>query len=248
MPHYINGVAIRLPHPRSGETLKEGAEIRLRCNTLTLAALAAFFIFLAFTGGCSKSTGAPTAKRELPPLKKTDFVDLQQYIPSLVVDLVYFTDKNFTGQKLYDSPTAYLRKGTADKLQKVADEAALKGYRLKIWDAYRPPEVQHKMWKAFPNPNFVANPYTGSAHSRGCAVDLTLVDSNGMELEMPSPFDEFSPRADRDYRDISPDKRMNSIYLESIMTRYGFVTNRTEWWHFTDSEKNIYSQVEKPFS
>jgi len=212
--------------------------------TAKLAALATLLVFLVSTFSCALDTGVPITRKELPPMKKTDFVNLQQYIPSLVVELTYYTDQNFTGQKLYDCPTAYLRKGTADKLKKVTDEASIKGYRLKIWDAYRPPEVQHKMWKIFPNPNFVANPYTGSAHSRGCAVDLTLVDASGKELEMPSPFDEFSPRADRDYSDVSTEKKSNSIYLQSIMTRQGFVTNRTEWWHFTDSEKNDYDIVE----
>jgi poly-gamma-glutamate synthesis protein (capsule biosynthesis protein) len=209
------------------------------------AAMAALII-LTFTFGCARSPGAPIAKKDLPPLKKTVFVDLQQYIPSLVIDLVYYTEKNFTGQKLYDSPVAYLRKGTADKLKKASDEVALKGYRLKIWDAYRPPEVQFKMWKVYPDPNFVASPYRGSDHSRGCAVDLTLVDAGGRELEMPSPFDEFSPRADRDYSDVSPEKKYNSIYLESVMTKNGFITNRKEWWHFADSERKQYGIVEKP--
>lgn len=218
----------------------------MRRITGKLAALATLLVFLIFTGGCTTNTGVPMTKRELPPMKKTDFVNLQEYIPSLVVELAYYTDQNFTGQKLYQSPTAYLRKGTADKLIKVTNEAAKKRYRLKIWDAYRPPEVQHKMWEIFPNPNFVANPYTGSAHSRGCAVDLTLADASGKELDMPSPFDEFSPRADRDYRDVSPEKKSNSIYLQSLMTKHGFVTNRTEWWHFSDSEKNDYDIVEKP--
>lgn len=209
-----------------------------------LATLATLLVFLVFACGCALDTGVPITRKELPPLKKTDFVNLQEYIPALVVELAYYSDQNFTGQKLYQSSAAYLRKGTSDKLKKVTDEAAQKGYRLKIWDAYRPPEVQHKMWKIFPNPNFVANPYTGSAHSRGCAVDLTLTDASGKELEMPSPFDEFSPRADRDYSDVSTEKKSNSIFLQSIMTKHGFVTNRTEWWHFTDSEKNAYDIVE----
>jgi len=210
-----------------------------------MPAIFVFFVFFAFTGGCTGNIGVPQTKKELPPLKKTDFVNLQQYIPSLVVELPYYTDQNFTGQKLYDSPVAYLRRGTADKLKKAAEEAAEKGYRLKIWDAYRPPEVQCKMWEILPDPNFVANPYTGSAHSRGCAVDLTLADPGGKELDMPSPFDEFSPRADRDYRDVSPEKKNNSIFLEGIMTINGFVTNRKEWWHYTDSEKNEYDIAKK---
>jgi poly-gamma-glutamate synthesis protein (capsule biosynthesis protein) len=186
------------------------------------------------------------SKKDLPSIQKMDYVNLREYIPSLEIDLVYYTENNFTGQKLYDSPEAYLRKGTADKLKSVAEEVGQKGYRLKIWDAYRPPQVQLKMWDFYPNPRFIANPYHGSDHSRGCAVDLTLTDDNGNELEMPSAFDDFSARADRDYSDVSAAKKTNAVYLENVMVRHGFLSIRTEWWHFADTDRKSYSITEEP--
>lgn len=215
-------------------------------RVIAVLAVAAMLLGLPMvSGGCGKYMQMPASKKEILSLRKTDYVNLQEYIPTLVVDLVYFSEKNFTGQRLYESPVAYLRKGTADKLKMVAGEVGEKGYRLKIWDAYRPPGVQFIMWRACPRPGYVANPYSQhSDHSRGCAVDLTLVDSAGKELEMPSSFDEFSQRADRDYRDVSQARGANARYLEEVMVRHGFVPIRTEWWHFADSERKSYGVTE----
>ncbi|MCL6477422.1 MAG: M15 family metallopeptidase [Peptococcaceae bacterium] len=205
----------------------------MRCGSFVLAlVLAALAALAVFSGGV--------------PLTDTDFVNLKEYIPSLEIDLVYATENNFTGQRLYDNPTACLRKGTADKLKKAAEEVGSRGYRLKIWDAYRPPEAQVKMWNAFPNPNFVANPYRESSdHCRGCAVDLTLIDENGRELDMPSGFDHFGPKADRNYSDVSPVQEDNAKYLERVMLNHGFISIRTEWWHFADADRKKYDVAEK---
>jgi len=172
-----------------------------------------------------------------PTVQKTDFVNLVEYIPSLIIDLPYATTNNFTRTQLYPENVAYLRKGTADKLKKAVEELNQKGYRVKIWDAYRPPAVQFKMWNVFPNANFVANPWTGySDHARGSAVDLTIDN-----LPMPTAFDEFSPRA---YR-VNQNK--NAQLLEEVMVKHGFVPLASEWWHFTDSDnqEGIYKPVDK---
>lgn len=211
-----------------------------------LAALLGMTILFAIFPCCGRAE-TPIKKMPQPsPLRKTDYVNLQEYIPSLLVDLAYYTENNFTGQKLYDSPVACLRKGTADKLKAASEEAGLKGCRLKIWDAYRPPRVQFKMWSIYPNPRFLADPHKGfSDHSRGCAVDLTLVDTGGKELDMPSAFDEFTSRADRDYRDVTPAQKANALYLEKVMARHGLIPIRTEWWHFADSERKSYGVTDQ---
>lgn len=145
------------------------------------------------------------------------------------LDLKYATTNNFTHRKLYDNPKALLRRGSAEKLKKVADEVATKGYLLKIWDTYRSPETQHKMWKFVPDARYVANPYKGySNHSRGSAIDLTLVDFKGKEIIMPTGFDDFTPAAAR------VNENANAKYLEKIMVKYGFKPLATEWWHFDD--------------
>ncbi|TGE32171.1 CapA family protein [Desulfosporosinus sp. Sb-LF] len=165
------------------------------------------------------------------PTKKTDFVNIQQVVPSAKLDMKYATTDNFTRKKLYDSANALLRRGSADKLKKVADEAAKDGFLLKIWDAYRSPKAQFKMWNFVPNSNYVANPYKGySNHSRGSAIDLTLVDLNGNEITMPTGFDNFTVAAER------ANENANAKYLEKIMVKNGFKPLSTEWWHFDDTE------------
>ncbi|MFZ5634450.1 MAG: D-alanyl-D-alanine dipeptidase [Bacillota bacterium] len=218
----------------------------MRCGRHILAPVLAVLLGLTvFSGGCGQKSEAPTSKNDAVPLKNTDFVNLQEYIPALEIDLVYATENNFTGQKLYDSPAAYLRKGTADKLKRAAEEVNTRGYRLKIWDAYRPPQAQVKMWNTAPDPRYLADPRKGSDHSRGCAVDLTLIDPKGNELDMPSGFDDFSPRADRDYSDVSPEQRNNAMYLEKVMVKQGFFSIWREWWHFADSDRKAYDVAEK---
>lgn len=187
----------------------------------------------------------PADKKNIPIVQNNDFVRLDEYIPSLEIDLIYATENNFTGKRLYENDVAYLRRGTADKLKNVADEAAEKGYRLKVWDAYRPPSVQFILWQAYPDQRFVANPHKGfSVHSRGCAVDLTLIDFHGKELNMPTPFDQFTPKANRDYSDVSLIQAGNAKYLEELMTRHGFLSIFTEWWHFNDTDLEVYDVAE----
>lgn len=165
--------------------------------------------------------------------QKTDFVNLAEYIPSLIIDLPYASNDNFTHTKLYEQNIAYLRKGTADKLRAVVEEINQDGYNVKIWDAYRPPEVQFKMWSIVPDANYVANPWTGySSHSRGSAVDITI-DS----LPMPTGYDDFTDKASR------INQNDNARYLEAVMVKHGFVPLASEWWHYVDSE--IYEPAEE---
>lgn len=176
---------------------------------------------------------APVTEEASVPLVK-----LKEIIPTLEIDLRYASDRNFTGKKLYQDETAYLRRETAAKLKMAQEEALNRGYSLKIWDAYRHPEAQFTMWEAYPDPNFVANPHTGfSDHSRGIAVDVTLVDRQGNELVMPSAFDAFGAKADRDYRDVGSAEAANARILEEIMTKSGFWGLSSEWWHFADTQR-----------
>ena len=183
-------------------------------------------ITLTFVFGLTNQVRADTLTS-----KKTDFVDIQQIIPSVKLDMKYATSDNFTHTKLYDSSKALLRNGTADKLKKVSDEVEKKGFRLKIWDAYRVSKAQFKMWNLVPDSRYVANPYKGySNHSRGSAVDLSLVDLEGNEIVMPTGFDNFTAAAAR------ANENANAKYLEKIMVKYGFKPLATEWWHFDDSD------------
>lgn len=164
------------------------------------------------------------------------FVEVSQYIPSAVIYLKYATADNFTGEVIYGFDTCYLRYGTVKKLQNVQKELDQYGYRMKIWDGYRPREAQQKLWDVYPDSKFVANPAKGyTNHMLGHTVDMTLADEDGNELEMPTPFDEFSARADRDYSDVSKEAAKNAKLLEEIMTKNGFKGYQREWWHYTDT-------------
>ena len=160
---------------------------------------------------------------------------VQDYIPTLFVELRYATPKNFTGQVIYDFTQARLRYGTVKKLARVQDALLQDGYSLKIWDAFRPVSAQFRLWEVCPNSAYVANPNSGySSHSRGNTIDLTLVKSDGTEIPMPSDFDTFSALADRDYSDVSQTAREHVMRLESAMQAEGFVGYSAEWWHYSD--------------
>lgn len=181
-----------------------------------------------------------TAQPTEPPLPETqlrdsDFVKVTDYIPEIVVDLKYATEDNFTGQVIYDFHDAYLRYGTVKKLMEVSEVLEEHDIYLKIWDAFRPPAAQFKLWEVYPDPNFVSDPNVKySSHSRGNTIDITLIDVNGNELEMPTGFDDFSAMADRDYSDCSSEAAKNALLLQETMEEYGFSGYRKEWWHFSD--------------
>lgn len=165
-----------------------------------------------------------------------NFVKIIDYIPTAVVDLKYATEDNFTGQVIYSFNDAWLRYGTVKKLMLVADELDERGLYLKIWDGFRPISAQFTLWDVYPDATYVANPNTGfSSHSRGNTVDLTLVDSNGYELLMPTEFDDFSSKANRNYDDCDEDAASNALILENLMKNHGFEAYYNEWWHYSDT-------------
>ena len=196
-----------------------------------------------------EATAAPTIEARLeptptptptPPPEVPDdtLVNVQDYLPSVFVDLRYATENNFTGQVIYDFTEAQLRYGTVKKLALAADTLAQQGYALLIWDACRPVSAQFRLWAVCPDSTYVANPNTGySNHSRGSCVDISLVTLEGGAVEMPSGFDEFSALADREYSDVSEAAARHARLLEQAMTDAGFVPYYGEWWHYTDSVK-----------
>jgi len=164
-----------------------------------------------------------------------DFVLVTDYIPDIAVELKYGTTDNFTGEVIYDFHDAYLRYGTVVKLMAVQEELREMGLSLKIWDGFRPVSAQWKLWQVYPDPNYVSHPKTGRrTHCRGNTVDVTLVDAEGRELEMPTLFDDFSHQADRNYSDCTEEAAANAILLQEVMKKYGFSGIQSEWWHFAD--------------
>ena len=167
--------------------------------------------------------------------ERNDFVLLSSLDVDIVIDLKYATADNFTKRIIYPNNLCILRRTTADKLVKANTQLKKLGYRIKVWDAYRPIYVQQIFWDTVKDSNFVANPKTGgSMHNKGCAVDVTLVDKEGNELTMPSEFDDFSSNAFRSNPNMSKAAKINLDLLTKYMVNNGFVTLEEEWWHFVD--------------
>ena len=205
------------------------------------------------SGAAGSSQGGPppfsSAPASAAPKVIDGFVRVTDIDSSLVIDLKYATTDNFTHQKVYPTNICVLRLGTAEKLARANAQFKSMGYRIKIWDAYRPVSVQKIFWSIEPDERFVANQATrGSNHNRGCAVAITLADADGREREMPSGFDDFTQKAYRSSPDMSPQARTDLDLLTRIMTQNGFLTLSTEWWHFEDSDRNRYQNADVDLS
>lgn len=160
-------------------------------------------------------------------------VDVSTLDSSIIHDMRYATDNNFTGKVIYDCPVCLFRYGAAKYLVSAQKEFQKLGYRIKVFDCYRPHRAQYKLWEIMPNINFVANPEKGSIHNRGAAVDLTLVDSLGNELDMGTEFDYFGYKAFSINMDLPDTVLHNRQLMWDVMKKNGFMTIKTEWWHMS---------------
>ncbi|MEW9122991.1 MAG: M15 family metallopeptidase [Thermotaleaceae bacterium] len=166
-----------------------------------------------------------------------NLIDIRRLTDKFEIDLKYASEDNFMGKKIYPVPICALQIGTAQKLISVNNELLKKDLKIKIWDAYRPFSVQKLMWEIMSNHDFVADPARGgSIHNSGYAVDVTLVDLKGKELEMPTGFDDFSEKASRKCRTITEIAAKNLDLLTDVMVRNGFRTIDSEWWHYYDED------------
>ncbi len=191
---------------------------------------AALLLVLTGAGCCPFGWMAGRAQRH--DLEHDPLVDLAAVDSRLVIELRYATENNFTGRRLYSAARCLLRRSAAERLVRVADRLEAEGLRLKVYDAYRPLAVQHELWRLVPDERYVAHPRKGSRHNRGAAVDVTLVDADGRELEMPTAYDDFTEAAHRDYAGGTEASRRNRDILAAAMEAEGFAGLPTEWWHF----------------
>ena len=175
--------------------------------------------------------------------QQSDFVRLKDLSPDFVYELKYATPDNFLKQAVYDCGECYLRKSTAEALVKANEAFKQLGYRIKLFDCYRPLSVQKKMWKILPGTHYVANPAKGSKHNRGAAVDLTLVDAQGKELNMGTPFDFFGKEAHHTYTEHSKEVLENRKLLKETLDKYNFKSIYSEWWHY-EYRPEMQSKVE----
>ena len=149
------------------------------------------------------------------------------------IDIKYATVDNFTGKPIYTRPGCYLLDKANTLLERAIDMAQIQGWHLLVFDAFRPSEAQFKMWAHTPDPNFLADPNRGSPHSRGVAIDLTLVDAESGEiLDMGTSFDAFTPLSFHGNMEISKKAQENRYFLLGLMTAAGWDCYLKEWWHY----------------
>jgi len=164
---------------------------------------------------------------------ENELVNLADFIPDLVLEIGYATTKNFTGTKIYTLARAYSRKPVAEALKKIQADLKKQGLELKIFDGYRPYSATVMFYETYHDTTYVASPYKGSRHNRGCALDLTLIDSKtGKELQMPTEWDSFKKEAWPTTPVADPVIRKNRKTLIDAMEKHGFKVNSSEWWHF----------------
>ena len=167
-----------------------------------------------------------------PTLSASNLVEITTAAHDVEISIAYATADNFTGKPVYSRPGCYLHADAAALLVRAVDLARQVGLRLKIFDAFRPSEAQWILWNHTPDPEFLADPRRGSPHSMGAAVDLTLIDGDGRELDMGTAFDAFTPLSHHGCLDIPPAAARNRAILLGIMTAAGWDFFRNEWWHY----------------
>nr|WP_288935965.1 M15 family metallopeptidase [uncultured Allomuricauda sp.] len=175
---------------------------------------------------------AKSALKTFESLADTTFVRLADFSKDFAYNMRYATENNFLKAKVYDCAECYTRVKTAKALIEANNDFMKNGVKIKFFDCYRPNSVQYKMWEIVPNPQYVANPDKGSIHNKGGAVDITLVDMEGNELDMGTDFDYFGKRAYHDNMDLPQEILDNRKLLKETMEAHGFWSIRTEWWHY----------------
>lgn len=162
-----------------------------------------------------------------------DWANPQELIPDAIFDLRYATTNNFVGEQLYPCPTCWLRPPAAQALVSVADTFRKAGYRLILFDCYRPVPVQERLWAIKPDATYVTPPAKGSMHNRGLAVDIGLADMEGIPYDMGTAFDFFGRKAHHDFYDLDADILARRTLLKEQMASAGFGHIRSEWWHYS---------------
>jgi D-alanyl-D-alanine dipeptidase len=196
-----------------------------------------------------ENTPAPTeTPAPAPSPTKPDLVSVRSLDPTIKVELRYASSRNIIGRPIYPpNMPALVRHSVAIRLALAQAYLKARGFRLKIWDAYRPNSAQEQLWQFLPNNAFVQNPADNvSLHNWGVAVDATLVYENGHAVEMPTDFDEFTPEATLRYTGSKGSIGEHLHILQRAMAQAGFLGLRTEWWHFIAKDWKDYGPIEGP--
>ena len=159
-------------------------------------------------------------------------VHITEQSHDVAIELIYASQNNFTGQIIYDHALCFLHPQAEACLRQAITGARALGFRLKILDAFRPQEAQEALWEVAPNPDYIADPAVGSNHTRGVALDVTLIGADGLVLDMGTPVDTMSA-ASHHFHDAHPVAvQLNRMKLLTVMLEAGFVHHPREWWHY----------------
>jgi D-alanyl-D-alanine dipeptidase len=167
-------------------------------------------------------------------------VELDPDRHGVTIGLAYAGPANLAGTPVYGNLRCLLHRDAVAGLVRAADWAVQCGTRLKVLDAYRPPWAQERLWRALPDPRFVASVEVGSCHTRGVALDVTLEDGQGVDLDMGVPFDDMVDEARHFHPALPPAVQRNRALLLAIMTQAGFQASDTEWWHYQLPDARAY--------
>lgn len=187
------------------------------------------FLFSITIGNAQHEAYSDTTESQI---SDTTFVKLRDYSNDFIYDMKYATEDNFLKAKVYDCAECMLRLKTVKALIAANNEFLKKGYRIKLYDCYRPLDIQKRMWEIVSNPEYVADPKKGSIHNRGGAVDISLVDITGKEVDMGTPFDFFGIQASHNFKQLSKAILSKRAYLKKVMINNGFNSFDSEWWHY----------------
>jgi len=180
-----------------------------------------------------KTTDYAAYNKSLQANPAKELVDLENFIPGVVLEIRYATANNFTHEKIYNLAKAYARKPVAEALKKAQADFNKLGYGIKIFDAYRPYKATVRFYEVYKDTTYVASPYKGSRHNRGCAIDMTIIDlKTGKDLPMPTEYDSFKKEAWPSTPVKDPVILKNRTLLIDVMKKHGFKVNGSEWWHF----------------
>ena len=162
----------------------------------------------------------------------------------VLIDLIYAGADNFTGQVIYEHPLCFLHPQAEACLRRAVSAARGFGFKLKVLDAFRPQEAQEALWAVAPLPGYVADPAKGSNHTRGVAVDLTLVRAHGEVLDMGTPVDTMTAASHHFYAGHAADIQVNRRLLLTLMLEAGFVHHPNEWWHYQLPDANQFPLID----
>lgn len=199
-------------------------------------------------GVVSPAGATPTVGQSVPAVSESEpaLVNVHCIDPTILVELRYASRRNFAQRALYPAEMpALVRPSVAYRLAAAQTFLRAHGYRLKIWDAYRPKPVHEQLWHMSQNGFFVANPEdgVGSLHTWGVAVDATLVNADGHDVSMPTDFDVFTQAASMHYGGNDMEVRAHLRILQRAMGAAGFLGMRMEWWHFVAADWKSYVSV-----